>query len=79
MTDDGKKKQPGGLEIIGALLVIHGLISTVIRLAGGQDVALLALVDKFVVPTAWWAGLVCALVGLAFIFAQQLRKPAVSR
>ena len=31
----------------------------------GHDVGVLRLIDKFVVHTDWWAGLICALIGFA--------------
>jgi hypothetical protein len=59
------KKRPSGLEIVGGLLIIQGLILTVAQLVAGHDVGVLRLIDKFVVHTDWWAGLICALIGFA--------------
>jgi hypothetical protein len=61
------KKEPRGWELAGWILVLQGVVSTVVQLITHHDFGILGLVDHFIVRTAWWAGLVCASVGLALV------------
>jgi F0F1-type ATP synthase assembly protein I len=70
------KKRTSGLEIVGGLLIVQGLISTVAQLVTGHDVGVLGLIDKFVVHTDWWAGLICALIGFALaVLGERKARP----
>ncbi|WP_158882199.1 hypothetical protein [Amycolatopsis anabasis] len=75
----GTTRKPTAAEAIGGLLMIQGAISLFNRLTTEHDGGLLALVDKFVFHTSWWAGMICILIGLGVIIFFEQRAKRRSR